>query len=36
MKEFESIVIGKSSIPALVITIILMVAMTAFYASIGY
>ena len=28
MKEFESIVIGKSSIPALVITIILMVAMT--------
>ncbi len=29
MKEFESIVIGKSSIPALVITIILMIAMTA-------
>ncbi len=29
MKEFESIVMGKSSIPSLVITIILMIAMTA-------
>ena len=31
MKEFENIVIEKSSIPALVIAIILMVAMTAFF-----
>ena len=29
MNEFESIVIGKNSIPSLVITIILMIAMTA-------
>jgi uncharacterized membrane protein YhfC len=31
MKEFESIIIGKSSIPALSITIILMVAMTVVF-----
>ncbi len=31
MKEFESVVIGKSSIPALSITIILMVAMTVVF-----
>ncbi len=31
MKEFENVVIGKSSIPALSITIILMVAMTVVF-----
>ena len=31
MEEFESIVIGKSSIPALSITIILMIAMTVIF-----
>ena len=31
MKEFEDIVIGKSSIPALVITVVLMIAITAVF-----